>query len=128
MPRATAYYLKGDLRRVCEQADRSAGHRSVILNYYRYRISTGPQEGTNTKIPVLQRKTYGFRDAEFFKLKIYALPKTRYKRVGSVAVKSIHKPDEPDLFCPHYSPTTKKDRQSQTIVSLIFTSNGQGRT
>lgn len=109
-PLATAYYLKEDLRRVWEQPDRSAAqrvlddwirraecsgirmlirfahtlaaHRSGILNYYRYRISTGPLEGTNTKIRVLQRKAYGFRDAEFFKLKIYALHETRYELVG----------------------------------------------
>lgn len=109
-PLATAYYMREDLRRVWEQSDRSAAqqvlddwirraecsgirmlirfahtlatHRSGILNYYRYRISTGPLEGTNTKIRVLQRKAYGFRDTEFFKLKIYALHETRYKLVG----------------------------------------------
>ena len=109
-PLATAYYMREDLRRVWEQADRSAAqrvlddwirraeasgirtlirfahtlaaHRSGILNYYRYRISTGPLEGTNTKIRVLQRKAYGFRDTEFFKLKIYALHETRYELVG----------------------------------------------
>lgn len=109
-PLATAYYMKEDLRRVWEQPHRSAAqrvlddwirraeasgirtlirfahtlaaHRRGILNYYRYRISTGPLEGTNTKIRVLQRKAYGFRDAEFFKLKIYALHETRYELVG----------------------------------------------
>jgi transposase len=109
-PLATAYYMREDLRRVWEQSDRSAAqrvlddwirraecsgirtlvrfahtlatHRSGILNYYRYRISTGPLEGTNTKIRVLQRKAYGFRDTEFFKLKIYALHETRYELVG----------------------------------------------
>lgn len=109
-PLATAYYMREDLRRVWEQADRSpaqrvlddwirraeasgirtlirfahtlAAHRSGILNYYHYRISTGPLEGTNTKIRVLQRKAYGFRDTEFFKLKIYALHETRYELVA----------------------------------------------
>jgi transposase len=109
-PLATAYYMKEDLRRVWEQRDRStaqrvlddwirraecsgirllirlahtlAAHRRGILNYYHYRISTGPLEGTNTKIRVLQRKAYGFRDAEFFKLKIYALHEARYELVG----------------------------------------------
>jgi transposase len=109
-PLAMAYYMREDLRRVWEQADKPAAqrvlddwirraecsgirtlirfahtlaaHRGGILNYYRYRISTGPLEGTNTKIRVLQRKAYGFRDAEFFKLKIYALHETRYELVG----------------------------------------------
>ena len=109
-PLATAYYLKEDLRRVWEQPDKAAAervledwirraessgitllikfartlaiHRSGILNYYDSPISTGPLEGTNTKIRVLQRQAYGFRDAEFFKLKIYALHETRYELVG----------------------------------------------
>ena len=109
-PLATAYYLKEDLRRLWDQPDRSAAlrllddwirraessgirllvrfahtlaaHRHGILNYYHYRISTGPLEGTNTKIRVLQRQAYGFRDAEFFKLKIHALHEARCKLVG----------------------------------------------
>jgi transposase len=109
-PLACAYYMKEDLRRVWEQPDKAAAqcvlddwirraessgirmliqfahtlaaHRSRILNYYDYRISTGPLEGTNTKIRVLQRQAYGFRDTEFFKLKIYALHETRFELVG----------------------------------------------
>jgi transposase len=114
-PLATAYYMKEDLRRVWEQPDGQAGqrvlddwirraessgipmlvrfahtlaaHRSGILNYYRYPLSTGPLEGTNTKIRVLQRKAYGFRDTEFFKLKIYGLHETRYELIGRVTGK-----------------------------------------
>ena len=109
-PLACAYYMKEDLRLVWEQSDKPAAqrvlddwirraessgirrliqfahtlaaHRSGILNTYDYRISTGPLEGTNTKIRVLQRQAYGFRDTEFFKLKIYALHETHYELVG----------------------------------------------
>ena len=109
-PLATAYYMKDDLRRVWEQSDKPAarrvlddwirraetsgirmlikfahtlaGHRNQILAYYDYRISTGPLEGANTKIRVLQHRAYGFRDTEFFKLKIYHLHETRYELVG----------------------------------------------
>jgi len=59
-----------------------AAHRSGILAYYDYPISTGPLEGTNTKIRVLQRQAYGFRNTEFFKLKIMALHQTKYALVG----------------------------------------------
>ncbi len=111
-PLATAYYLKEDLRQIWEQPDRAAAqrvlddwirraessnipllsqfahtlaaHRSGILNYYVYRLSTGPLEGTNTKIRVLQRQAYGFRDAEFFKLKIYGLHETRCELIGGI--------------------------------------------
>ncbi|MDR3231783.1 MAG: transposase [Synergistaceae bacterium] len=31
-------------------------HRVGIMNYYDYRISTGPLEGTNNRIRVLQRR------------------------------------------------------------------------
>lgn len=109
-PLATAYYLKEDLRQLWFQKDkeeaddflndwldqaRSAGikmldgfadtlenHRAGILAYYDYPISTGPLEGTNNKIKTLQKQAYGFRDMEFFKLKIYALHETKYALVG----------------------------------------------
>lgn len=53
-------------------------HRTGILNWFDYRISTGPLEGLNNKIKVLKRKAYGFRDMEYFALKIYALHENRY--------------------------------------------------
>jgi transposase len=109
-PLATAYYLKEDLRQFWAQISRrSAGrfldswiaaaqtsgvamlqkfartlqlHRTGLLNWYTYPISTAPLEGTNTKIRVLQRQAYGFRDQEFFKLKIYALHQSTYALIG----------------------------------------------
>ena len=109
-PLATAYYLKEDLRQVWEQPDKATArrvlddwirraeascikqlqqmattlsmYRSGILAYYDYPISTGPLEGTNNKIKTMKRQAYGFRDQEFFKLKIYALHRTRYALVG----------------------------------------------
>jgi transposase len=59
-----------------------AAFRSGILAWYDFPISTGPLEGTNNKIKTMQRMAYGFRDREFFKLKIYALHETRYQLVG----------------------------------------------
>jgi transposase len=56
-------------------------HREGILNYHKSRISTGPLEGTNTKIRVLQRRAYGLRDTEYLKLRIYALHETVFKFV-----------------------------------------------
>ncbi|MBI2190484.1 MAG: hypothetical protein HYU36_00700 [Planctomycetes bacterium] len=34
------------------------------------------------KIGLLQRRAYGFRDVEFFKLKLYALHRSRVELVG----------------------------------------------
>jgi transposase len=45
-------------------------------------ISSGPLEGTNNKIKTMKRQAYGFRDREFFKLKILAIHETRYALVG----------------------------------------------
>jgi len=57
-------------------------HRKGILAYYDYRISTGPLEGTNNTIQTMKRQAYGFRDHEFFKLKILAIHQTKYALVG----------------------------------------------
>ena len=109
-PLATAYYLKEDLRQLWQQPNwRTARkfltswckramasgigilqqfartlqkHAQGVLNYFKFPISTGPLEGTNNKIRTMQRQAYGFRDHEFFKLKIYALHETRYALVG----------------------------------------------
>jgi transposase len=109
-PLATAYYMKEDLRQIWEQPDKGTAtrvlddwirraqesgvkvlhkmaatlgaHRHGILAHYDHPISTGPLEGTNNKIKTMQRQAYGFRDHEFFKLKIYALHRTRYALVG----------------------------------------------
>jgi transposase len=109
-PLATAYYLKEDLRQIWSQPNkrtarrvlrdwmaraRASGirilvqfaatleeHQEGILNYYHYRISTGPLEGTNNKIKTMKRQAYGFRDHEFFKLKILGIHETKHALVG----------------------------------------------
>jgi transposase len=107
---AAAYYLKEDLRQFWEQPGKRfatlfldgwikraaasgikalqqmsktlALHRSGLLAYYDARITSGPMEGTNDKIKTMKRQAYGFRDKEFFKLKILAIHETRYELVG----------------------------------------------
>ena len=59
-----------------------AAHRSGLLAYYDVMISSGPMEGTNHKIKTRKRPAYGFRDLEFFKLKILGIHETRYALVG----------------------------------------------
>jgi transposase len=107
---AMAYYLKEDLRQFWEQPGKKfatrfldgwikraeasgikilqqmgktlASHRSGLLAYYDVMITSGPMEGTNNKIKTMKRQAYGFRDKEFFKLKILAIHETRYELVG----------------------------------------------
>ena len=109
-PLATAYYLKEELNEVWEQDDREAAetvlldwilyaestgihmlhdfaktlraHAWGILAHYDYPISTGPLEGTNNKIKTMKRQAYGFRDQEFFRLKILGIHRTKYALVG----------------------------------------------
>lgn len=109
-PLTIAYYLKEDLRQIWQQTSKANArkvledwirradasgvsmlrkfartleeHRDGILAFYDYRISTGPLEGINNKIKTMKRQAYGFRDHEFFKLKILGLHQTKYALVG----------------------------------------------
>jgi transposase len=109
-PLAIVYYLKEDLRQIWMQpnkvlarrflrdwlvcarasgirmleqfADTLEEHQEGILNYYDYPISTGPLEGTNTKIQLIKRQAYGYRDHQFLKLKLLSLHETKYELIG----------------------------------------------
>jgi transposase len=56
--------------------------RNDALSVRNYPISTGPLEGTNNKIKTMKRQAYGFRDKEFFKLRILAAHEAKYALVG----------------------------------------------
>lgn len=47
-------------------------HADGILNHCHFPIHTGRLEGINNKVKVIKRQAYGFRDSEYFKLKIKA--------------------------------------------------------
>ncbi len=57
-------------------------HRAGLLAYFRHPITTGPLEGINNKIKVLKRQAYGFRDMEYFKLRLLFLHETNYAFAG----------------------------------------------
>ena len=106
-PLAAAYYLKEDLGLLWKQeskeeaseylrgwikraeasgvnmlikfAKKLATWRSCVLSYYDTDgLSTGPLEGVNNKVKTMKRMAYGYRDMEFFQLKIKALHESRY--------------------------------------------------
>lgn len=113
LPLATAYYLKEDLRQIWDAADLCQAsraldqwiamaesseikqliamaktlrnHREGILAYFQHPISTGPLEGTNNKIGAIQRHAYGYRDREYFHLKIMASHKAREELIIGAA-------------------------------------------
>jgi transposase len=105
-PLAKAYYLKEELKLLWSQTDiksarkflgdwvakaKASGiqrmkktanmllsHRTGIFNWFKHQISTGPLEGINNKIKVLKRKAFGFRDMDYFVLKILSMHLNRY--------------------------------------------------
>lgn len=107
---AIAYYLKEDLRQIWEQPERRRagvfltdwcrrarasgikvlqtmantleGYRSGILNWYDHPISTGPLEGVNNKTKTMKRQAYGYRDEEYFTLKLHALHEAKFQLIG----------------------------------------------
>ena len=109
-PLATAYYLREDLRQFWAQPDKAtatrflqdwisraqasgvrmlmqfaktlASRRCGLLAYYDFKLTTAKLEGTNRKIRTLQSRAYGYRDREFFTLKLYSLHQTKYALVG----------------------------------------------
>ncbi len=109
-PLALAYYMKEDLRQIWNQSSKSeaeiflndwiararvsglgplmtiggtlAAHRSGILAWYDHPITSGPMEGTNNKIKTMKRQAYGYRDMEFFKLRIMGIHEAKYALTG----------------------------------------------
>ena len=109
-PLATAYYLKEDLRQFWDWPSKAIAkwflhdwiarataskitllvqfartlliHEYGLLAWYDFPISTGPLEGTNNKIKTLQRRAYGYRDQDYFTLRIYGLHETKYALLG----------------------------------------------
>lgn len=57
-------------------------YKTGLLNYFKHRISNAGAEGINNKIKTMKRQAYGFRDIEYFKLRLYHLHESRYAFVG----------------------------------------------
>ena len=56
--------------------------KSALLNYFDHFISSGKIEGIINKIKTLKRQVYGFRDKEYFKLRLYHLHAQKYSLYG----------------------------------------------
>ena len=106
---ATSYYLKEELRRVWNQngkeqaevilfnwikeargsgirhmtrlADTIEQHMDGLLAYYDYKISSGKVEGINNKIKTIKRQAFGFRDSDYFKLRILSMHDDIYAKL-----------------------------------------------
>jgi transposase len=53
-----------------------------LLTWYDHRINSGPMVGTNNKIKTMKLQAYGYRDMEFFELKILSIHQAKYALVG----------------------------------------------
>ena len=81
------YWIDGvkctGLKPLIKVADTLESHLPELLNYYKHdRISNGQAEGINNKIKTLKRQSYGFRDMEYFKLRLYHLHAQKYALCG----------------------------------------------
>ena len=74
--------IKSKILALAKVARTLAAYRTGLLNYYKHFITSGAVEGLNNKIKTLKRQTYGFRDKEYFKLRLYHLHTQRYSLTG----------------------------------------------
>jgi len=70
------------VRQLQKMAKTLAVHRRGILNWWVHPINNGRMEGTNNKIKTLNRQAYGYRDEEYFILRLLGLHESRYKLPG----------------------------------------------
>ena len=106
-PLMIAYYLKEDLKEIWNQCSKQKAkalldewvkqaieskiqplvkmaltiraYKTYILAWYDHCITNGTIEGINNKIKVLKRQIYGFRNEEYFTLRLYALHDRRLR-------------------------------------------------
>jgi len=62
--------LSNDLEEFYSVVDMMRSYLYGILNHFKYHMTNAIAEGFNTKINVIKRRAYGFRDVEYFMLKI----------------------------------------------------------
>jgi transposase len=71
------------IKRLTRFAKTLCDHWDGLLAYFDHAITSGPLEGVNNSIKVLKRKAYGYRDIEFFKLRILFIHECKAKFVGA---------------------------------------------
>jgi transposase len=74
--------LDTGVKQLAQMAKTLLKHWTGVLSWWNHRINNGRMEGTNNKIKTLSRQAYGYRDEEFFVLKLLGLHESRYKLVG----------------------------------------------
>ena len=70
------------IKHLVKVADTLGAFKTTVLNYFKFRITNAVTEGIVNKIKTLKRQAYGFRDMEYFKLRLYHLHEQRYSLSG----------------------------------------------
>lgn len=70
------------IRQLHAMAKTLLSHAKGILSYYKTRLTSGMMEGINRKIRGILSTAFGFRDQDFFKLRLYSLHESKFKFVG----------------------------------------------
>uniref|UniRef100_UPI000558A13B transposase n=1 Tax=Desulfobulbus elongatus TaxID=53332 RepID=UPI000558A13B len=74
--------LTSGIKQLCAGGSTILISMQGLLGYYPHKITNGPLEGLNNKIKTLKRQAYGFRNMEYFKLRLYNLHNSRYPFAG----------------------------------------------
>lgn len=74
--------VRSGIRHLAEAGKTILRHYEGLLSYFDHKISNGMTEGINNKIKTLKRQAYGFRDMEYFKLRLYHLHNQGYSLTG----------------------------------------------
>ena len=64
--------VKSNLKPFVALGKRLKRYRDSILAYFDYKISNGLAEGINNKVKVIKRMAFGYRDFNYFRLKVLA--------------------------------------------------------
>ena len=73
--------IESKIQPLVKMASTIRAYKTYILAWYDHCcITNGKIEGINNKIKVLKRQIYGFRNEEYFTLRLYALH-DRYLRI-----------------------------------------------
>lgn len=76
--------LKSNVEELTKLGETLEKHKAGILAMVTSNVSNGIVEGINNKIKVLKRTAYGFRDKEYFTLRLHALHLSKEKKYIAV--------------------------------------------
>lgn len=74
--------MESEVKELVRVARTLIEHFKGLLSYFRNRVTNAKTEGINNKIKTLKRQAYGYRDMEYFKLRLYHLHKQEASLVG----------------------------------------------